>query len=317
MEIIKEFVGDRKKVFDEIQNSLNGEPDKLYEAAKHLCLAGGKMVRPMMCMMACEAVGGIRLDAVRSAAAIEMTHTFTLVHDDIMDNDLMRRGTPSVHAKYGIPTAILAGDLLFSKAYEICDAETVHILAKATCEICEGQEMDMSFEDRMDVSEAEYLEMIKKKTAVLLQAAMESGATIGKGSAKQIKALGRFGLNLGMAFQIQDDILGMTANEGKLGKKVGNDIIEGKKNIIIIKGMQMLKGKERDEFIKILSAKNKTNKEVENAITLLKNCGAIDYCRKKAENYVTQTMDSLSEITNKKAKQNLMDIANYIVKRDY
>lgn len=311
------YKGDREKVFNIIQKSLEGEPRKLYEAARHLCQAGGKMIRPMMCLMACEAVGGKKEDALYSAAALEMTHTFTLIHDDIMDNDLMRRGRPSVHAKYGIPTAILAGDLLFSKAYEVCDTKTVHILAKATSEICEGQEMDMSFEERTDVSEEEYLMMIKKKTAVLLKASMEAGSLIGGGSEKQIKSLGTFGLSLGMAFQIQDDILGMTADEKKLGKKVGNDIIEGKKNLIIIRGLQTLTGRERREFTRILSSKKKTDDEVREAITLLGNCGAIDYCKKKAENYIKEAMDSLVVATNSQAKQDLKDIAEYIIKRDY
>ena len=307
---------ERRMVNLEIQKTLVGKPDRLYSAARHLCLAGGKKVRPMLCILSCRAVGGATEQAVRTSAAIELIHTFTLIHDDIMDNDEMRRGKPSVHKTYGLPTAILAGDLLYAKGYEICDPKTVYILAKATSEICEGQELDMSFEERADVSEADYMEMIEKKTAVLLRAAAESGAVIGGATEKQAKSLASYGLNLGLAFQMQDDILGVTADEEKLGKPVGSDIVEGKKSLIAIKAIEKLPATEKKELLKILHKKGNSETEINRAVELFHESGAIDYCRKKAEEYVKNAKDSLKDLPKTESREDLYGIAEYVIKRE-
>jgi geranylgeranyl diphosphate synthase type I len=316
MDLLEKLEKERRAVNLEVQKTLVGKPDLIYSAAKHLCLAGGKMVRPMLCMLSCEAVGGKRMEVARTGAAIELMHTFTLIHDDIMDGDVLRRGQPSVHKLYGIPTAILAGDLLFSKAFEICDSRAYRILARATSEICEGQELDISFETRADVSEDEYLEMIRKKTGVLLEAACESGAVVGGGTDKQVEALASFGLSIGLAFQIQDDILGVTADEEKLGKPVGNDIVKGKKNLIAIKALEALKEKERKELLGILAKKSNTDAEINRAIQLFRDSGSIDYCKKKAREYIKRSDSSLHEIKDSTARKELRLIADYVVKRD-
>lgn len=316
MDLMEKLEKERRAVNLEVQKTLVGKPDRIYSAAKHLCLAGGKMVRPMLCMLSCEAVGGKRMEVARTGAAIELMHTFTLIHDDIMDGDDLRRGQPSVHKLYGIPTAILAGDLLFSKAFEICDPRAYRILARATSEICEGQELDISFETRTDVSEDEYVEMIRKKTGVLLEAACEAGAVVGEGKDEQVEALASFGLSIGLAFQIQDDILGVTADEEKLGKPVGNDIVKGKKNLIAIKALDALKEKERKELLAILGKKSNTDAEIQRAIDLFKDSGSIDYCKKKAREYIKRSDSSLHELKDTTARKELKLIADYVVKRD-
>jgi len=316
MDLLEKLEKERRAVNLEVQKTLVGKPDRIYSAAKHLCLAGGKMVRPMLCMLSCEAVGGKRMEVARTGAAIELMHTFTLIHDDIMDGDDLRRGQPSVHKLYGIPTAILAGDLLFSKAFEICDPRAYRILARATSEICEGQELDISFETRTNVSEDEYVEMIRKKTGVLLEAACESGAVVGGGTDEQIEALASFGLSIGLAFQIQDDILGVTADEEKLGKPVGNDIVKGKKNLIAIKALETLKEKERKELLTILAKKSNTDTEINRAIDLFQDSGSIDYCKKKAREYIKKSDSSLHELKDSTARKELKLIADYVVKRD-
>ena len=313
---MKKFDEERALVNLEIQKTLVGKPERLYSAARHLCLAGGKMVRPMLCLLSCRAVGGSTDKAIRTGAAVEVIHTFTLIHDDIMDNDVMRRGKPSVHEIYGLPTAILAGDLLYSKAFELCDPRTVHILAKATSEICEGQDLDMSFEERTDVSEADYMDMIEKKTAVLLRAAAESGAVIGGATEKQAKSFASYGLNLGLAFQMQDDILGVTADEEKLGKPVGSDIVEGKKSLIAIKAIEKLPAAEKKELLKILHKKGNSETEIKRAVKLFHESGAIDYCRKKAEEYVKTAKDSLKDLPKTESRDDLYAIADYVVKRE-
>jgi geranylgeranyl diphosphate synthase type I len=316
MDLLEKLEKERRAVNLEVQKTLVGKPDRIYAASKHLCLAGGKMVRPLLCMLSCEAVGGKRMNVAKTGAAIELIHTFTLIHDDIMDADDLRRGQPSVHKLYGVPTAILAGDLLFSKAFEICDRRAFRLLARATGEICEGQELDISFEKRTDVTEDEYMEMIRKKTAVLLEAACEAGAVVGGGTDQQIEALASFGLSIGLAFQIQDDILGLTADEEKLGKRVGNDIVKGKKNLITIKALETLKETEKKELLTILAKKNNTDAEINKAIQLFTDSGSIDYCKKKARDYIKRSDASLHELKDSVARKELRLIADYVVKRD-
>ncbi|HIE33656.1 MAG TPA: polyprenyl synthetase family protein, partial [Candidatus Altiarchaeales archaeon] len=184
--IFSERIG---KVNNRIDEILVGKPETLYGAARHLSSAGGKRIRPLLCLLSCESVGGNPDNAIDTAVSMELIHTFTLIHDDIMDNDELRRGIPSVHVKFGESTAILAGDLLFSKAFELCGERAVKILARASSEICEGQEMDMSFEKINSLSENEYLEMIIKKTAKLFEASTWSGAVVGNGSNEEIENL--------------------------------------------------------------------------------------------------------------------------------
>ncbi|RLF43554.1 MAG: polyprenyl synthetase family protein, partial [Thermoplasmata archaeon] len=216
----------------------NGEPRKLYQAMQHLPLAGGKRLRPILAIISCEAVGGNGKKAIPFGVALELIHTFTLVHDDIMDRDEERRGIPSVHKKFGEATAILAGDALFAKAFEVVSEvkENVGILVKniATMarEICEGQQMDMSFEEMEEVSEESFLKMIEKKTAKMFEHAAYGGAIIGGGSDEETLALRSYGRNLGMAFQIGDDCLDVIGK--KIGKPVGSDIREGKKTLMFI-----------------------------------------------------------------------------------
>lgn len=292
-----------------------GTPVNLYDASRHISLAGGKRIRPIMCILSCEASGGNRDDALQTATAIELIHTFTLVHDDIMDNDEMRRGRPAVHVVYGMPTAILAGDLLYAKAFEVCDPRTTRVLARASTEICEGQELDMSFEERIDVSENEYMEMIRKKTAVLLEASMRSGAIIAEAPSDITENISSFGMNLGMAFQVQDDILGLTADEAKLGKPVGSDIVEGKKNLLIIKALENLVDGKRNELFSLMG-KGGTPEQMKCAIDLVESSGAFEYCKEKAESFITDAMDALDRIPDSTARSELREVAEFVVKRD-
>jgi geranylgeranyl diphosphate synthase type I len=307
---------DKSRMIDEeINKALVGEPKRLYDASKHLTSAGGKRIRPLLCLLACESVGGDIKDALNTAVSIELIHTFTLIHDDIMDGDGLRRGIPSVHKTYGEPTAILAGDLLFSKVFELSDPKAIKTLAEASAEICEGQEMDMSFEGRVHVTEREYLEMIRKKTAVLLQAATKIGALLGGGSKEQVDNLAGYGLNVGMAFQIHDDFLDILADEEKLGKPVGSDIVGGKKSLIAIKAIENLEGEERNSLLEILTKKENTLDEINLAVKLFEDSGAIKYCKTRAVQFIETAKKSLSELPETKAKKDLRGIADFVVER--
>ena len=299
-----------------IKEVLAGKPDRLYKAARRLPDAGGKRIRPLLCILSCEAVGGERDDALRTAVAMELVHTFTLVHDDIMDNDELRRGTPSVHVNFGEPTAILAGDLLFAKAFEICDPKIKEVLAQASSEICEGQELDMSFEERFDVSEEEYMEMIRKKTAVLFEAATKSGAMLGGGGSGVIEALALYGLNIGLAFQIWDDVLGVMAKEENLGKPVGSDIVEGKKSLVVIKTLEHLQQPERGELIRILKSEVNTRADIDKAVGFFRECHSIEYCKRKAEELIMDAKKSLKELPDSQAREDLFGIGDLVVERE-
>jgi geranylgeranyl diphosphate synthase type I len=303
-------------VQEAIDGSLSGDPPMLYSACRHITGAGGKRIRPLICLLSCEAVGGKASDAVKTAAALELVHTFTLIHDDIMDRDDLRRGMPAVHMVYGEATAILAGDLLFSKAFEICDASAFRILAKAASEICEGQEMDMSFEKAKSVSEDEYLEMIRRKTAVLLEAAAESGCVLGKGNEAQVAALAEYGKSIGLAFQVHDDVLDLTADEEKLGKPVGSDIVEGKRSLVVIKALEKLGGEEKERLLRILDKAENTEDEVHAAVDLIAGCGAIDYCRKKAAALSAGAKESIRTLPKSPAKESLLELADFVVARE-
>jgi len=302
----------------EIIRVVSGDPKKLYAASNHLFKedAGGKRIRPILCLLSCEAVGGRVSDALSTAVATELVHTFTLIHDDIMDNDELRRNLPSVHVVYGNTTAILAGDLLFAKAFEICDKRVPGILGRASSEICEGQEMDMAFEERNDVPEDEYMTMIKKKTAALIKASTKSGAILGNAPDEEIEAMAAYGINIGYAFQIHDDILDLIGDEKRIGKPVGSDIAEGKKTLIAIKAMELLKTNERNEFIGILNKKEKTSSDINRAVELIKKCGAIDYCKNKEAQVIERAKKSLYVLPDSPAKQDLLNIADFIIKRE-
>jgi len=299
-----------------IESVLEGKPENLYTASSHIITAGGKRIRPLLCILACRAVGGSDRDALSTAAALELIHNFTLIHDDIMDDDDLRRGKKSVHRVYGHATAILAGDLLFSKAFELCDNRTTKILAKASARICEGQEMDMSFEGRVDVTEQEYIEMIDGKTAVLLEAAVRAGAVLGNGSEDEVKNLASFGLNVGLAFQIKDDLLGVTADEEKLGKPVGSDVIKGKKNLPVIKALELLGGNKRERLTDILSKKDNTYVEVRAAVSLIEKSGSMNYCRERMDYYAKKAGDSLMKLRESEARDALSELSCFITERD-
>ncbi|MCD6481908.1 MAG: polyprenyl synthetase family protein [Thermoplasmata archaeon] len=293
------------------------EPRLLYEAVKYLPSAGGKRLRPIIACLSCEAVGGNMMDAIPLAVALEIIHTFTLIHDDIMDRDEERRGMPSVHKKFGDNRAILAGDALFAKAFEILshtkDAEickkltrNLAIMAK---EICEGQEMDVAFEEMESVGKEEFLEMIEKKTARMFEHAAMNGAMVGGGSKEEVEAMKVYGLNLGMAFQIWDDCLDVIGKD--IGKPVGSDIREGKKTLIYLYALEKYGGK-----IPNYGKKDATDDEINEIVEILKETGAIDYAKNMAMEFSRKAIDSLAILKESEAKNKLVEMAEFAVKRE-
>ncbi|SDA66775.1 short chain isoprenyl diphosphate synthase IdsA [Methanobrevibacter millerae] len=326
MSDVKEILGNYSSdIIKTIEDELSViTPDNLQEASIYLTKAGGKMLRPALSLITAEAVGGEKENALKAGSAIELIHTFSLIHDDIMDKDDMRRGMPSVHTVWGEDVAILAGDTLFSKAFEIiiCSQGTTSeqnnqalaTVADACVKICEGQALDMGFEDRYDVSEDEYMEMIFKKTGALIAAATKVGAIMGGASSEVIDAMYEYGRLIGLAFQIQDDYLDLASDEETLGKPIGSDIAKGKMTIIAINGLASA-GDDSDKLLEILKDDNNSQANIDNAIEILNNCGAIEYARNLALESVDQAKEVLEILPDSSSKQVLCDIADFVLER--
>ncbi|MGB9175707.1 MAG: polyprenyl synthetase family protein [Methanoregula sp.] len=292
----------------------------LNKASAHLLAAGGKRLRPAVVILAADAVkAGSSEELLHAALALEVTHTFTLIHDDIMDDDSLRRGVQTVHTKWGMPTGILAGDVLYARAFEhLCrvnardDAKVraVTMLAKACADLCEGQNMDMSFAHRKDVDEDEYLEMVRKKTGVLYAAAAGIGAVLAGGSAVQVKALYSFGLTTGIAFQIQDDLIDLLTPAEKSGKDQASDLREGKQTLLTIKARK--KGLDLSKYRRDL-----TPADIQAAIQELTEAGVIDEVKKLASDLVTASNRHLSILPSSTERQLLMDIGEFFVTRSF
>ncbi len=223
-------------------------PNELYEPFRYIMKEGGKRLRPVITLIGCGISGEDPLKALDSAVAIEILHNFTLVHDDIMDNSPLRRGRQTIHEKWNSAIAILTGDVMIGYAYKLLPSSTNHsradeilsIFSKELIEVCEGQVFDMVFNEKKDVTIADYINMIDKKTARLIETSAVIGAHIGFGDSIEIDAMKNIAHNIGLAFQIQDDLLDMTANQADFGKKIGKDVVEGKKTYLILKAVELV-----------------------------------------------------------------------------
>ncbi|MBE2899296.1 polyprenyl synthetase family protein [Methanothermobacter thermautotrophicus] len=298
-------------------------PETLLKASEHLITAGSKKIRPSLALLSAEAVGGEPEDAAGVAAAIELIHTFSLIHDDIMDDDEIRRGEPAVHVLWGEPMAILAGDVLFSKAFEAVirngDSERVKdalaVVVDSCVKICEGQALDMGFEERLDVTEDEYMEMIYKKTAALIAAATKAGAIMGGGSPQEISALEDYGRFIGLAFQIHDDYLDVVSDEESLGKPVGSDIAEGKMTLMVVKALERASDEDRERLISILGSGD--DKLVAEAIDIFERYGATEYAHGVALDHVRMAKERLEVLEESDAREALAMIADFVLEREH
>jgi geranylgeranyl diphosphate synthase type I len=297
-----------------------GTPGELNKASAHLLTAGGKRLRPAVVRLAADAVNpGSSSEIMPAALALELTHTFTLIHDDIMDDDSLRRGVPTVHTVWDMPTGILAGDVLYAKAFDFLvrsrakdesKIRAVSMLAVACADLCEGQHMDMSFEKRTDVDEGEYLEMVRKKTGVLYAAAAAIGGILAGGNAQQVKALYNFGLNTGMAFQIQDDVIDLLTPPEKSGKDRASDIREGKQTLIWIKARE--KGIDLTPYKRDLS-----DAEIDTVIKKLEDAGVIAEVKAVADELVATSVKHIAILPPSKEKDLLKEIGEFFVTRSY
>jgi len=321
-EKVDNFIG---KIVD-----LESEPKVLYRAARHIIDAGGKRLRPFLVLKSCKLVGGNEENALATASSLEMLHTFTLLHDDIMDQDEKRRGVPSVHTKWGVPVAIVAGDLLFAKVYEAITKFTdtknvnpkrilqvVKEISEATIVLCEGQTRDMMFENKETVSEAEYFEMIEGKTAALFEASARCGGLLGGANKSQVKRLGEFGFYAGIAFQVIDDVLALTADESVLKKPVGNDVREGKRTLMVVYALEKASKSQRKQILGTLGNKDASTEQIRETIRLIDSLGAIKYAKKLAEKNIKKAKKALARFPDSEDKEDLLNLADLIFARQH
>ena len=300
------------------------KPRSLYEPSDYILADQGKRLRPLLVLFAAKAVGGNYKQAYNAALAVEMLHNFTLVHDDIMDNADKRRNKLTVHVKYDVNTAILAGDGLLAVAYEyllkdliVPGNEVAQYFTKGLVEVCEGQSLDKEFELESSVTIADYLTMITKKTAAMVEMCCAIGAKIGGGSSDEVNALACYGKYLGIAFQIQDDLLDIIGDEKEFGKKIGGDLIEGKKTFLFLKALTKAKGKERTALQKVIINKGIKPTEVENYKMLYKKLGVLSDAQKEIASYTKRALRQLIYIKNIQENELFTFIAHSLIKRTY
>ncbi len=324
MKKTKQIEQNAKIVNKYLNSKLKGNPKKLYDAAGHLIVNGGKRLRPYMVIRSCQILKGKVSNAMPAASAVEMVHNFSLVHDDIMDNDEMRHGVPTVHKKFGMPIAILAGDVLFSKAFQVitdsklsasATTQLVSRLSKACIDICEGQLLDVKMaEERKIPSQAEYITMIGKKTAALFDVSCAMGAICATNKPKDISNLSSFGRNLGIAFQITDDLIGVMGDPKITKKPVGNDLREGKKSLPILMAIKLAKGNDKKIILKAFGNSKVSRNDLNKAVSTIRTLGIEENVRKQALKYAEKAEKSLSKYSGP-AKTELISLLDFVVKR--
>jgi geranylgeranyl diphosphate synthase type II len=296
-------------------------PANLYDPCRYILQLGGKRIRPILCLMANELFEEINEDAWHAAIGIELFHNFTLVHDDILDKAPLRRGQPTIHARYGLTAGILCGDVMNTYAYTQLASITralpqvLHIFNKTAIEVSEGQQMDMDFESRNDVRIDEYIHMITLKTSVLLACSLKIGAITGGALGDNANKLYAFGINMGIAFQLQDDYLDAFGDTDKLGKQNGGDIIANKKTFLLLKALENADAGQRTE-IEALLHEAKEDK-VQSMLALYTATAADAACLLAVADYSKKAFACLEDVAiPSKRKQPLFELANYLLLRD-
>ena len=309
---------------------LDGQPIRLYDAACTYLTSGGKKLRPFMVIKSCEMFAGKEEKALPAAAAVELIHNFSLIHDDIMDNDDIRHGISTVHKKYGLPIALIAGDILFSKAFQVLSlhgkkmghddtiiAEMSRILSTACVHVCEGQGLDiqMAASNKIPTID-EYLDMIRKKTASLFEVSCALGVLCSaEPFVGNVDNLSKFGRYTGIAFQLIDDLIGVTGDPRLTGKAVGNDIREGKKTYPILLALEHADTNKREKIMKVFGFKGANRDYVEDAVYAISSLNIEEEVRRTAHVNMIKAFESIKSYDESSAKNALVSSAKFIVER--
>lgn len=301
------------------------EPYGLYEPIEYTLAAGGKRVRPQLAMIASQLFGGKDEEVLPAALALEVFHNFTLLHDDVMDKADVRRGRPTVHVKWNENTAILSGDQMLIEAYKLLSGipadklpKVLQLFNKMATEICEGQQYDVDFESQEQVTIDEYLKMIRLKTSVLLANALQTGAYIAGADEQAQEALYQFGINIGLAFQIQDDILDVWGDPKTFGKAVGGDISCNKKTFVYLEAMRRLgdeaKGNELQQWYSQVLEDN--TEKIVTVKKIFEQLGVREQCEKVVEDYTQKALDILDKLPQNQATEQLRKLADKLNNRN-
>lgn len=306
------------------------KPHSLYEPVRYTLSLSGKRIRPYFTLSGCGLSGGDVEEAVPAALAIELLHNFTLLHDDIMDAADTRRGRPSVFKKWGSSTAILSGDAMYGKAFEQLQyygssdrysktdySEIIEIFLQSALTVCEGQAYDLEFEGRSSVTVDEYIRMIEGKTAALIKGALKIGGKVAGASHRMLEELEVFGNQIGIAFQIQDDLLDVIADPGKFGKKKGGDIFEGKKTYLSILSLQRADRQQRKLLNSIFTKPDPEKSDVDRVITLYKELGIIEETKYAVQDHYQSAVTHLDYFENSAYKLKLKNFLDRLIYREF
>lgn len=323
-------ITDLRKIFDGYLQEYNfvDQPASLYEPMDYIMRLGGKRFRPLLVLLASDMFSDDVSKSLPAALALEVFHNFTLVHDDIMDDADTRRGKATVHAKYNNNTAILSGDVMLIKAYDLLGSykdamlksQIYDVFNKFALELCEGQQMDIDFESMEDVSVEDYLKMISLKTGVLIAGSLQIGAIIGEAKAEDAKHLYDFGKNLGMAFQIQDDLLDTFGTFEKVGKKIGGDIVQNKKTYLYLKSLELSSDSQRQELVDIYNNRIhlEESEKIEKVTKIFERLVVAEYARQLRDAYLDLAYAHLSAVrVPDRNKEEIRSIAKQLVNRDF
>ena len=305
--------------------SLGSKPDTLYDPVKYILDIGGKRVRPVLALMSCSSFDSNPNLALKAALSIELFHNFTLIHDDIMDSANTRRGKETVHKKWGINSGVLSGDVMLIMAYQLLEnydsktyLELNKLLNKTAKQVCEGQQMDMDFELKSNVEFEEYIKMIEFKTAVLLGCSLKMGAIIADASKEDQEFIYQYGINLGLAFQFQDDYLDTFGQQNKVGKKIGGDILENKKTVLFHMAIANSNKFQKEKILELYSSKENSSEDKINKITSL-------FIETKADKSSLELVDQYTQKAIKlinclsfdqTKKKDFINFSNSLMKRD-
>ena len=308
--------------FEEIQNIVNNEiakldfksePVELYQPISYALSGNGKRLRPCLALLSCNLFNNDIRNAIKPAIGVEMFHNFTLLHDDIMDKADIRRNKPTVHKKWNENVAILSGDAMLIKTYELFFelkpnilAKVIEVFNKAALQVCEGQQYDMNFETKIDVTTDEYIKMITLKTAVLLAASLKIGAIIGRATLKDANLLYNYGINLGIAFQLQDDYLDVYGDVKTFGKKIGGDIVSNKKTYLLISAIENAKDENKHKLLNLLYNKHiKSHEKIKEVTDIYNDLNIPQVLKEKLHFYHSQAVNNISQVNAKKGDINV------------
>lgn len=305
------------------QFDFSGKPAELYDPIGYTMTQGGKRIRPTLCLLAAQLFGGDLKTAMNLALAVEVFHNFTLVHDDIMDEAPIRRGKPAVHAKWNRDVAILSGDVMFVQAYQLLAkgnpeklSQMLTVFNQTAIEVCEGQQFDMNFETREDVTSVNYIEMIRLKTAVLLACSLQLGAFESGASEKDAKLIYEFGEKIGIAFQIQDDFLDCYAKQEDFGKRVGGDIISNKKTFLMLTALEHSNDTQLARLNALMNTKASDQEKVTGVLEIYNELNIPELTKTEMQSYFDKAMLALEQIdASVDLKQPLIELAEMLMMR--